>query len=100
MPGASDMPVTPGGAPSPFGDLMTSSEHRTEPASQERTGERAGTDDRNPDDNFSDEFETAAVPADDLPPPPGAPMVEHALYYARLGLAGVSVQADEQGTVF
>ena len=84
---ASDIPVTPGGEPSPFeiDDEFGTSDEPASPASQERTGERAGTDDRNPADDFSDEFETAAAPADDLPPPPGAPMVEHALYYARRG---------------
>ena len=73
-----------GGEPSPFeiDDEFGTSDAS---ASQERAGERAGTDDRNPADDFSDEFETAAAPAGDLPPPPGAPMVEHALYYARRG---------------
>ena len=82
---ASDIPVTEGGERSPFADLDDEFGTPDAPSSQERTGERAGTDDRNPADDFSDEFETAAAPAGDLPPPPGAPMVEHALYYARRG---------------
>ena len=45
---ASDIPVTPGGEPSPFeiDDEFGTSDEPASPASQERTGERAGTDDR------------------------------------------------------
>ena len=54
---ASDIPVTEGGERSPFADLDDEFGTSDAPASQERTGERAGTDDQNPADDFSDEFE-------------------------------------------
>ena len=69
---ASDMPVVEGGEPNPLEDA---------PADVP-----PGTDGCDP------------KPTNNLPPPPGAPMVEYALYYARR-LAGVSVQADEQGSL-
>ena len=57
---ASDIPVTPTEvSASPFADLDDEFGTSDAPASQERTGERAGTDDRNPADDFSEEFETA-----------------------------------------
>ena len=83
---ASDIPVTEGGERSPFADLDDEFGTSDAPASQERTGERAGTDDQNPVDDFSGEFGATTAPGGDPNPPgPGAPMVEHALYYARRG---------------
>ena len=43
---ASDIPVTEGGECSPFADLDDEFGTSDAPASQERTGERAGTDDQ------------------------------------------------------
>ena len=97
---ASDIPVTEGGERSPFVDLDDEFGTSDAPASQDRTGERAGTDDQNPVDDFSGEFGAATARGDDSNPP--ASRRSHGRVRALLcapRLAGVPVQADEQGAL-
>ena len=84
---ASDIPVTPGGEPSPFeidDEFGTSDErhrrHRkNEPESE--PGLTIGIRSMISPMNSKRRLRRQVI----LPPPPGAPMVEHALYYARRG---------------